>query len=178
MITKYISTTNLEKLKQQARKLKREQAISHTEALDRVAKSFKFNHWHDVVMANDRTKPTEDALRNGYLLAFDFKESIDVEKGLLIQDSYAKELIRAELFDIFLSTNDPDDPEQRQFNDSLSENEYDEVFRDSWDFVYFRLNPTFDHKSLDEVFESISKYSFWMPWMVWYKGDLVYSIMQ
>ncbi|HBK7822129.1 TPA: plasmid-related protein, partial [Vibrio cholerae] len=52
-ITKIISSATVERLKQKARKLKREKPITHTQALDEVAVSAGFNHWHQVVQAND-----------------------------------------------------------------------------------------------------------------------------
>lgn len=47
---RYIPVTDVfvEKLKQQARKLKRTKAIKQTEALDRVARTYGFNHWGHV----------------------------------------------------------------------------------------------------------------------------------
>lgn len=47
---RYVPVTDVfvEKLKQQAKKLKRSKAIKQTDALDRIAKTFGFNHWGHV----------------------------------------------------------------------------------------------------------------------------------
>jgi hypothetical protein len=47
---RYIPATDVfvEKLKQQAKKLKRSKAIKQAEALDRVARTYGFNHWGHV----------------------------------------------------------------------------------------------------------------------------------
>jgi len=47
---RYIPVTDVfvEKLKQQAKKLKRSKAIQQAEALDRVARTYGFNHWGHV----------------------------------------------------------------------------------------------------------------------------------
>ncbi len=47
---RYIPVTDvfIEKLKQQAKKLKRSKTIKQTEALDRVSKTYGFNHWGHV----------------------------------------------------------------------------------------------------------------------------------
>lgn len=47
---RYIPVTDVfvEKLKQQAKKLKRSKAIKQAEALDRIAKTYGFNHWGHV----------------------------------------------------------------------------------------------------------------------------------
>ena len=62
-ITKIISSASVERLKQKARKLKREKSIPHTEALDEIAVSAGFNHWHQVVQANDAT----ETIRSGII---------------------------------------------------------------------------------------------------------------
>lgn len=48
---RYVPATEVfvEKLKQQAKKLKRSNAIKQTDALDRVAKTYGFNHWGHVM---------------------------------------------------------------------------------------------------------------------------------
>ncbi len=61
-ITKIISSATVERLKQKARKLKREKSIPHTQALDEIAVTAGFNHWNQVVQANDVLKPSEVAL--------------------------------------------------------------------------------------------------------------------
>lgn len=47
---RYIPVTDvfIEKLKQQAKKLKRSKTIKQTEALDRVSRTYGFNHWGHV----------------------------------------------------------------------------------------------------------------------------------
>ena len=54
---RYIPVTDVfvEKLKQQARKLKRTKAIKQTEALDRVARTYGFNHWGHVTWSLKET---------------------------------------------------------------------------------------------------------------------------
>lgn len=44
----YISTKDVERLKQKARELKRATNISHHVALDEIAKQHGFNHWHHI----------------------------------------------------------------------------------------------------------------------------------
>lgn len=61
-ITKIISSATVERLKQKARKLKREKSIPHTQALDEIAISVGFHHWHQVVQANDLLKPSSGVI--------------------------------------------------------------------------------------------------------------------
>lgn len=54
---RYIPTSDVfvEKLKQQARKLKRSSAIKQSDALDRVARTYGFNHWGHVTWCMKET---------------------------------------------------------------------------------------------------------------------------
>ncbi len=114
-ITKIISSATVERLKQKARKLKREQSITHTEALDEIAISVGFNHWHQVVQANDVLKPSEVALSSGCVMAFDVKDGMDVDTsdGVLIEDHFLEMLTEKQLFEIYANSPDEDD-EQKQ----------------------------------------------------------------
>ena len=98
-ITKIISSASVERLKQKARKLKREKSIPHTQALDEVAVSAGFNHWHQVVQANDLLKPSEVALSSGCVMAFDVKDGMDVDTsdGVLIEDHFLEMLTEKQL---------------------------------------------------------------------------------
>lgn len=68
---RYIPATDVfvEKLKQQAKKLKRGKAIKQTEALDRVAKTYGFNHWGHVTWC---LKETASRQLQGYSAKADF----------------------------------------------------------------------------------------------------------
>ncbi len=57
-----ITSSDVEKLKQRARKLKRESGILHREALDQVAKAVRFYHWHHVSDSAKAFEPTEPSI--------------------------------------------------------------------------------------------------------------------
>lgn len=124
-ITKIISSATVERLKQKARKLKREKSIPHTQALDEIAVSAGFNHWHQVVQANDALKPSEVALSSGCVMAFDVKDGMDVDTsdGVLIEDHFLEMLTEKQLFEIYVNSPDEDDEQNRPIKETLSDSE-------------------------------------------------------
>jgi len=174
-ITKIISSASVERLKQKARKLKREKSIPHTQALDEVAVSAGFNHWHQVVQANDLLKPSEVALSSGCVMAFDVKDGMDVDTsdGVLIEDHFLEMLTEKQLFEIYANSPDEDDEQNRPLKETLSDSELHEYFRDDCSFMYFRLAEPHANKPLKEVLALIRQYSFWMPQYIWLQGHLI-----
>ncbi|CCN85990.1 hypothetical protein [Vibrio nigripulchritudo] len=174
-ISRIISSVTVERLKQKARKLKRERSITHTQALDQIAVSAGFNHWHQVVKANDLLKPSEIALSLGCVMAFDVKDGMDVDTsdGVLIEDHFLEALTQNQLFEIYANSPDEDDEQNRPLKETLSDSELHEYFQDDCTFMYFRLVETHASKSLKELLPLIRQYSFWMPQYIWLQGHLI-----
>ena len=172
-LIKVISTPNVERMKQKARKLKREKAITHTQALDEVAKAARFNHWHEVVQANAHFIPAETALAKGYVLAFDTKDGMDIDTsdGVLIEDHLLEMLTQNQLFEIYSNFIDEEDEKRRPYKEIYPDDELRENFVDEATFMFFRLNNAKD-KSLKDVLTLAREYSFWPPYYIWLKGEL------
>jgi len=107
----FTPSSNVEKFKQKARKLKKEQGLSHHEALDQVAKEFHYHHWHHVIEMATITAPSEIAYHDGLLVAFDIKEAASFDDELFIYDSYAPIFCEKELWKSYLEIEDEEDPE-------------------------------------------------------------------
>lgn len=169
-----ISTQNVERMKQKARKLKREKAITHTQALDEVAKAARFNHWHEVVQANAHFIPAETAFAEGYVLAFDTKDGMDIDTsdGVLIEDHLLEMLTQHQLFEIYSNFIDEEDLQGRPLKEIYPDDELRENFVDESTFMFFRLNDAKD-KSLKDVLALTRQYSFWPPFYIWLKGELI-----
>src|SRR5690554_4471696 len=107
----FLSTQDLDRLKQQARKLKREQQIPHTQALERIAKERGFHHWHHVTECHIASLPTEHAFLKGCILVFESKEGMDVDThdGVILNDPLLELLMRDSLFEEFGNLIDEDD---------------------------------------------------------------------
>jgi hypothetical protein len=176
-IKRVVSTSTIERLKQKARKLKRERSISHTEALDLVALSAGFNHWHQVTTEYEPYRIAEDAFLNGCVLAFEIKEAMDVNfaEGNLIEDPYLDFVADKKLLEIYGNFIDEDDELNRPLKATLSEAELEAEVRDNFSFMFFRLNPKACEFSLKSVLALIRKYSFWMPHYIWLQGTLIDS---
>lgn len=97
-ITTSITAQNVQRLKQKARQLKRESELSHTEALEKVALELGFNHWHHVVKSHENILPAETALKEGYVVAYDFKDGMEISgsDGTLIENSLFELLLQQE----------------------------------------------------------------------------------
>lgn len=174
-VTTIITTSDIERLKQKARKLKRTQSISHTQALDEVAKQVGLNHWHHVIKSNEPVKTAETALISGCVMAFDVKDGMDVDKssGLLIEDYILDYLTQDTLLNVFSNLPDEDDEQQRPLKETLSEVELYQDFLDYFSFTFFRLDPEHADKPLKDILAIIREHSFWMPNYIWLKGQLI-----
>ncbi|MCZ2798978.1 plasmid-related protein [Vibrio alginolyticus] len=173
-ITKVIASSKVQRLKQTARKLKREDSLTHTQALDVVAKQAGFNHWHHVTLSNNLIKPAEDAFNSGSVMAFDCKESEGVGDDTLIHDHLLAFVLRKNMFEIFANTIDEYDEENRPLKDTLTPQELNEYFSgDFEDYVFYRLSPNMSNRPLKEILTVIRQHSFWMPRHLWVKGAYV-----
>ena len=106
----YIITSKFfEQLKQRAKKLKKENNIPHHEALDSIAKSMgenandpKLTIWKQLCEHHKITQRTEDALKNGFVIAIDIKDGIDYSGDLFIEDGTAHALCRDAVYPFYL----------------------------------------------------------------------------
>ncbi|MEC5161677.1 MULTISPECIES: hypothetical protein [unclassified Janthinobacterium] len=78
MQTQYLfSSLAFGRWKQEARALKRSTNLLHHQALEQVAKSKRFENWHQVVGEAKLNRTTETAYRSGLLVAYDVKNAMD-----------------------------------------------------------------------------------------------------
>lgn len=174
MYQRIIKTPDVERLKQRARKLKREKSISHIQALDKVAKDVGFNHWHDVVKSNSLIIPAEKAIADGVVIAFDLKQGMDVDTsdGMLIRDDQLISLVENQLCEIYSNVIAEHDEQRRKYKDYFNKEDLEQhLLERCWDLMYFRVAPGFVN-TLDEAFHLAGKYSFWMPLYIWMNGEI------
>jgi hypothetical protein len=164
------SSSDVEKLKQKARKIKKEQGISHHEALDQVAKKFGFYHWHHVTEMAALTAPIEDAFRNGLIIAYDRSEAdFDTDTFIEINEELALKFCRDELWRIYLEIEDEEDPE---FHD-LPEEDQREYFNDHlMSLVFFQYTGGKIPKNIEEALKLTNEFSLWNPMYVWIRGKI------
>ncbi|EZN58337.1 hypothetical protein AJ75_01659 [Pseudomonas aeruginosa BWH035] len=163
-------------LKQRARNLKRDRQIPHHEALEIVAKTAGFDSWRQVAEATEKCRPIEDAFRRGFLLAFDGSEVPDIEndESPIQWEEYAFELLRNQLFEKYCAQPDEEDPAQRPISQTLDSDDLKEYFEQDWGHMYFfRLRSAGEVLSVVQLLELVAKHSFWMPRLVFAKGELI-----
>lgn len=167
-ITIFTQSSYVEKLKQQARKLKKELGLSHHEALDQVAKNCRYHHWHHVTEMAAITAPTEEAYRSGLLVAYDISEA-DLDSKSFVQTDLVRFFCEEELWKIYLEIDDEEDPE---FHD-LPEEEQRRYFHEYLEsLVFFRFTGENIPQNIEDALKLTNECSFWSPMYVWLKGKL------
>lgn len=174
----FISTDDLERLKQRARKIKRERGIQHSVALELVAQSAHFDNWHQVVTAHRAMHATELAVREGVVIAMDSKEvaencgaeiPLPGESGRLVSDEklafFFKEFFyRTELEGV-------DEEDGRPNREKWSDEELHEFAEERiQDLVFYRFVGDTPPTDVLTVVNLVSEACFWGPEIVWIKG--------
>ena len=157
----------VEKLKQKARKLKNESGISHHEALDQVAQSAGFNHWHHVVEIAAITAITEDAYRHGFIVIYEGSES-DVDSDFLVKDDLASHFYSDQLWWLYL-TGVSQDPELQDITEEEHCEVFDEYLRS---LAFFRYTGNEIPKTVEDALNFIIECNFWSPVWVSIKGQI------
>ena len=178
MQTTYIITSaDVEKLKQIARKLKKSEGITHNEALDRAAQNAGLNHWHHVIESAKKIEPTETAYRSGVIIAMDVKEAGDFhgDEGDFVEDHYADIFCEKDLYlDLCESPyaeDEVDAPDYKRMRDMYNDGELMEINReDISNYIFFRFTSSTVPKSVQSVVAMTDECSMWQPMFVWYKG--------
>jgi len=128
--TAHIDSSSVSKLKAQAKKLKRAENITHTEALEQVAKKFGFDNWHQVIDGNKIFQETERCLNHGIFAVFNLEDAIEIfdTKLYLTEDDLAEVVIHDAYYQYFIHLIEEDDEDNRQLKDIYTEEELKEIF--------------------------------------------------
>lgn len=143
--TYIITTVTFEKLKQKAKKLKKETNISHHEALDIIANNYgkilpKNMHqsifiWKHIADAHRITKIAEDAISDGFVVLIDSKNDPLCDMKLFIRDMQLKYLCQDLIKELYLQHTDLEED-----GISCTQEERLEWFNDDYrTFGFFRL---------------------------------------
>lgn len=165
-----ISATNVEKLKQKARKLKKGSGIPHNEALNQVAKAAGFNHWHHVSESAKTFEPTEQAYYFGVIIAMDVKDAMDFRdpSGRFVEDHFAESLCSDDIY-AFVREMD-EDGESVDDDHNYEADKQDWMMDELMNFVFFRYTGSTIPDTVDEVVNMVRECSFWPPQFIWHKG--------
>jgi hypothetical protein len=167
-----IASAQVEKLKQEARKLKRTTGVPHHEALDRAAQSAGFNHWHHVTESAKAFEPTESAYRFGVIIAMDIKDAQDFydETGAFVVDDLAFVLCEDDLYHHLYESLDEEDG--IRIRDKYSAEELKEWARDDlMNYTFFRFTGKPIPDRVESIVEMVRECTFWPPIYIWHKGQ-------
>lgn len=171
-------TEDLEKLKQRARKMKREQGISHHEALELVAQSSGLDNWHQAVKANKAMAESESAVRDGIVIAMDIQEADGAKeiplpacKGRFVQDQmlrmFYREFFYHQICDYVEET------DGRPYRETSTDEEIREIADEMlWEHDFFRFVGNPDALDAESTARLVAEAMFWAPRYVWIKGEV------
>ncbi|TVT57570.1 MAG: hypothetical protein FHK80_08650 [Azoarcus sp. PHD] len=166
-----ISSKTVEKLKQNARRLKKEDGISHHEALDQVAKKVGFDHWHHVSESAKAFAPTEQAYYFGTIIAMDVKDGMDFHdpSGAFVEDNLAPALCTDDIYE-FVRTAEAEDGEIDTSDPTYQEDLKEWASDISMNYTFFRYTGAEIPANVEDVVKLTSKCCFWPPEFIWHKG--------
>lgn len=174
-ITTMILSSDIERFKQRARKLKKNTQITHTEALDIVAQEAGLNHWHHATQLNKSASEMETAFRDGCIVAYDIKYGLDIGEGneILTYHRFLDFIMQKPLFNAWADSPDVDDPLGRTPRESKSESELEIDFLDNDSYFFYSLKAEVSSKPLADILDVIAEAAFFMPDYLWVKGKMV-----
>lgn len=165
-----ISSASVEKLKQKARKLKKERGIPHHEALDQVAITSGFHHWHHVSEFAKAFEPTEQAYYFGVIIAMDIKDAMDFRdtSGRFVEDPAAFALCADDIYTYIREFDEDCDQVDNDPNYEVDKREW--MMDELMNFVFFRYTTAPVLETVDDVANQVRECSFWHPQYIWHKG--------
>ena len=167
-----VTKQSIERLRQRARKIKRSEGLRHYEALDIVAKSAGFNHWHHVSEHAKLFQDTERAYYFGCVIAMDAKNAFDTTGSMLIEDNDLAFLCSNDILEETLNTIDELDPKGRTFRETEDSAQTKEIHdNDMLELIFYRHQHTSPPSLLVDALKLVEKESFWRPEYIWLNGE-------
>ncbi|EGV28614.1 plasmid-related protein [Thiorhodococcus drewsii AZ1] len=174
----FVSTDDLQRLKQRARHIKREQGIPHHEAIEAVARSVHFDNWQQVVVAHEAMLPTETAAREGVVFAMDFKDAevcqgrpIELPDGRYVEDELLGLFFEECVYQ--LARDESDEEDGRPGHEHFSEEELREFVEEAlFELVFYRYEGDRLPTSADEIAQQVAGECFFGPQYIWIAGQL------
>jgi hypothetical protein len=174
-MTTIILSTDIERFKQRARKLKKNTQITHTEALDIVAQEAGLNHWHHATLLNKSSMEMETAFRAGCVVAYGVKYGLDIGEGndILTYHPLMGFIMEKPLFKAWADSPNVDDPLGRTHRGLKTESELEVDFLDNDSYFFYSLRDEFSSKPLVDILDAVAQASFFMPDYLWVKGKMI-----
>lgn len=161
-ITHIIRAKTVEKLRKEARSLKKSLNIPHHEALDLAARKFDFNDWEHLQKSAALTAVSEEPYRNGFVIAMDIKDATEhppSKASGFVEDDLIYSLIYMDFFTL----------RKYKLQEDLTED--DRYFLEDLEinYVYFRYDSQ-NPKTVQDAFGIAENEFFFVPEYIWLKG--------
>lgn len=147
----------LRTLRERAKKLKKNSGIPHHEALDIVARNYRFANWPHLIEGAKIIAKSEDAYKHGLILGMDIKDALEhsLSTDGIVNDGIVSVLIEDDF---------------RKSRGELTEEDsyFIEKLRD--EIIYFRFEGK-TPQSIEDALEIASQYFYFEPQYLWLKGE-------
>lgn len=165
-----VPSSFVEQLKQKARKLKRVHSMTHTEALESVAREAGFNHWKHVTESAASTAPTERAYLDGLIVAYDLADAFEGIGSPLVADPMARYFCERELQQVIPEWLEPEEGE-RPYK-VVYAGELESVICEVLDeLAFYRFVGSPIPSTVDDAISANGPCSFWPPLHMWLSGQ-------
>jgi hypothetical protein len=169
------SSATFGKWKQEARALKRSNALPHHQALDQVAVAKGFDNWHHVVTEAKLNRLSETAYRSGLVVAYDIKDALDnwIPDDYFVDDWRVLPFCKDEILAWYRQNDDDTEGEERAAIPT-DPSEYQEEFYEWLTNVHFfrycgsTLPPT-----PTKVLPLLDDRCFFAPMFFWFRGRFI-----
>lgn len=182
-LRRLVSTDDLERMKKLARRLKKAENLPHHEALERIARHAHLDNWHQVVTANKEMLPTEQAIREGIVVAMDPKDCEWQDElhpkspvGRFVADRILGALLKESIFQMEQEGIDEEDgrPNREKWSEAELREFVDEYMQE---LVFYRFEGDDPPETLQQVIDLVNEAVFFGPLCVWIKGKcLLYRL--
>jgi hypothetical protein len=169
-----ISSTNISKLKQKAKSLKKDSNLTHTQALEVVAKQVGLDNWHQVTEANKPYQDVEKAKENGFIIIYDTKDAEDFydeqNRFTRVSEDIGLTVCRPELYNGLVNEVDDNDI---AFKDKMDNAELEQFYQETYGFYDFKLytESSIPH-DINAAVELLSACCFFQPEVIFLKGRM------
>lgn len=167
-----ITSNSLGRLKESAKKKKKNSGIKHAEALEFTAKENNFENWRQIAEAAKRTLETETAYQSGIVLGYDIKdgEQFSCSSNLFVDDHFVDYFCALDIL-TELETSDELEHEVPPKQTHLTKtNPIYILSENGFEFRFLRCSQPERFRNINVLQKALEEYCIWQPEYIWFKG--------
>ncbi|MES1930496.1 hypothetical protein SADO_14639 [Salinisphaera dokdonensis CL-ES53] len=166
--------------RREAKLLARADVLSHSKALDALARRDGFKNWSEINFIRRASEAAEQTLAEGFVIAMDVKEALEFEKSKgFLEDQLMWHLVCLKLVEEYLAEKraspspavfyeDPDLKGEWQESDFDQDNAFESIGGNTTVFAYSGRTPVLTPEAASFLLCDIC---FWRPEQMWFKGQ-------